>query len=263
MPPRDLTWLIVGWELVMAVVAVVAWRRINRSQGRLTGRWMAAIVLLFAVGGLVIRLLVISEQRAGIHAGRTWLANNFRQIALSMNTYALDKGKFPAACSRGPDGKPLLSWRVAILPYMEEEELFAQFHQDEPWDSPHNLALLPKMPQIYTPIGRDLPEGLTRFQVYVGPGTPFEAKAGHAVTEIPDGTSRTVLVVEGEEAVPWTKPADLPFGPEVVLVRPHNREGFYIIVAADASVHQVPAETSEATLRALITRNGAENVTFP
>jgi hypothetical protein len=195
--------------------------------------------------------------------GEGLAANNLRQIALSMETRSRFEGKLPAACSRGPDGKPLLSWRVAILPYIEEEALYAQFHLDEPWDSPRNIALLPKMPRTFAEEWDNPPSGLTRFQVYVGPGTAFEGNDGHGVREITDGTNRTVLVVEGEEAVPWTKPADLPFGPEVVLVRPHKRGGFCIVVAADASIHRIAADTPEETLRALITRNGGENVTWP
>jgi Protein of unknown function (DUF1559) len=220
------------------------------------------LVLLAGTAGIAVLMLPHTQGHPAL-TGETIVAGKLRQIVLSMTTYALAKGKLPAACSRGPDGKPLLSWRVLILPYIEEEELYARFHLDEPWDSPHNIALLSKTPATFADDKDDPSTGLTRFQVYVGPGTAFEGKEGHAVNEIADGTSRTVLVVEGEEAVPWTKPADLPFGPEVVLVRPHKRGSHYLVVSADASVHKVPADTPEETLRALITRKDGENVDWP
>src|ERR1700676_2683340 len=76
----------------------------------------------------------------------------------------------------GKEGAPLLSWRVLVLPYLEQEDLFKQFRLDEPWDSPHNLALLPKMPEVYAaPEEHAPPQSHTTFyQVIVGKGAAFE-----------------------------------------------------------------------------------------
>ncbi len=256
--------LAAGHVLLTGLAATTLWR-IRRSKGRLTGMWMASIGLLAGLfGTAVYGYMVPAAQSDPPRRTITALNWNLRQIALAMNTYALDKGKgFPPSAIRAPDGKPLLSWRVAILPYMEEEDLYARFHLDEPWDSPHNKKLLPLMPKTYAYPGGSLPDGLTRFQVYVGPGAAFEGPGGIRPEEFTDGLARTILVVQGAEPVPWTKPIDLPFGPEVVLVRPHERGGYYHVVMADASVASLPADTPEETLRALITRNGGEPVQWP
>jgi hypothetical protein len=116
-------------------------------------------------------------------------------------------------------GKPLLSWRVALLPDLGESALYRQFRLDEPWDGPHNKNLLARMSPVYAAPGRR--RGLrfrTFYQVFVGPGAAFER--GRVVpypAGIPDGTSNTLLIVEAGRAVPWTKPEDLEYGADKPL----------------------------------------------
>jgi len=116
-------------------------------------------------------------------------------------------GLLPAAITAA-DGRPLLSWRVAILPYLGEEELYEAFRLDEPWDSEHNKKLIPLMPKIYAPAGKPPAKaGHTHVQMLVGPGgTPLGAKFPGS---FPDGTSNTLAVVEAADAVIWTKPDDV------------------------------------------------------
>jgi hypothetical protein len=103
-----------------------------------------------------------------------------------MENYAADHGgRLSPAVSRDPEGQPLLSWRVLLLPYIEEGEieegeLCKQFHLDEPWDSPHNLALLPKMPRTYKAPADAFPGNVphtTFYQAFTGPDTAFEIAA--------------------------------------------------------------------------------------
>jgi RNA polymerase sigma factor (sigma-70 family) len=138
---------------------------------------------------------------------------NLKQIALAMINYNDNKGNLPASALFDKDGKALLSWRVLILPYLGEEELYKEFHLDEAWDSEHNKKLLAKMPKIYAPVrGHKKDKDSTVYQVFTGKNTPFD---GQAVTKFPvgfpDGTSNTILIIEAAKAVPWTKPADLEF----------------------------------------------------
>jgi hypothetical protein len=123
------------------------------------------------------------------------------------------------------------------------------------------------MDATYTDPDHDRTDGLTRFQVYAGPGSAFETPQGHGLAEFVNGPNKTLLVTEGEQRVPWTKPMDLPFGPDVILVRSFeryrgNRRAF-LAVAVDASVHIVATNTSEETLRALISRNGDTKADWP
>src|SRR5439155_13938759 len=105
--------------------------------------------------------------------------------------------------------------RVAILPYVEEHELYKQFKLDEPWDSEHNKKLLEKMPKVYAPVGvKTRAPHTTFYQAFVGPGAAFEDGMKVKLTNFFDGTSNTLMVAEAAEPVPWTKPDDLPFDPK-------------------------------------------------
>src|SRR5947209_4748780 len=117
-----------------------------------------------------------------------------------MHNYHDTHGQLPPAVVYGADGTPLYSWRVLILPYIEQQELYQQFHLDEPWDSPHNRALLPLMPRTYAAPGRKarlLPPYHTVIHVFVGQGAAFEGREGLRLPgDFPDGTSNTLLFVE-------------------------------------------------------------------
>jgi len=166
----------------------------------------------------------------------------------------------------GKDGRPLYSWRVLLLPYLEEQELYQEFHLDEPWNSPHNMQLLVRMPASYAPPPRKaskLPAYHTYCRVFIGPGTLFEHPEGNTLASITDGTSRTLFVVEAGEPVPWTMPEGLaydPNGPLPDLTGPFH-DGFRVTFA-DGSRGFIRKDVSEAMLRALITRNGGESVRY-
>ena len=117
--------------------------------------------------------------------------------------------------SAGPDGRPLLSWRVHILPYLDQAALFQQFHLDEPWDSPHNRALIDKMPAVYRhPFSKAEP-GRTNYLLPVGNGAAFSPDKPTMFQDISDGVSNTIMVVEADDqhAAIWTKPDDWAFDP--------------------------------------------------
>jgi Protein of unknown function (DUF1559) len=178
-----------------------------------------------------------------------------------MHLYHDEHGRLPPAVVYGADGKPLYSWRVVILPYLDHDNLFKQFKLDEPWDSPHNIKLLAKMPEAYRPppsVARRMSEFSTICHVFVGKGTAFEGPEGLRLDcDFPDGTSNTFLIVEAGNPVLWTKPEDLPFdphGPLPDLTGIHR--DYFRASLADASVRNISRRISEKTLRAAITRNG-------
>src|SRR5262249_36175043 len=145
-------------------------------------------------------------------------SNNLKQIVLAMHNHSDNNDhRLPAHAIYDTHGTPLLSWRVLILPYVEEETLFKQFKLDEPLDSPHNLPLLPHIPPVYAPPPRfkssALP-GHSFYQVFIGQGAAFEGKEGMRMPiDFPYGLANTILVVEAGEAVPWTKPQDISYSP--------------------------------------------------
>ncbi len=201
-------------------------------------------------------------------------ANNLKQIALALMNAHDTYNAFPAAAICDAKGKPLLSWRVAILPFIEEDDLYKRFNFAEAWDSPTNKKLLARMPRTYAP-----PPGVktkqphsTFYRIFVGKEAGFlpgeratfvspqpRPSQGRRIREITDGASNTLAVVEAGEAVPWTKPDDLPYDPKGPLPKLGGafREGFHAAFF-DGSVRYIKNGVDEKTLRALITPAGNE-----
>lgn len=229
-----------------------------------TRRWflslMGASFALIAKAGENQEAANKSDDKAPRDA-RQRSVKNLQELMTALWSYHEVNDHFPPARIYDKSGKPLLSWRVLLLPYLEQDDLFAQFHLDEPWDSPHNKPLLAKMPKLYAP---PLPDKTkekyaTFYQVFVGKGTIFEGREGMSGADITDGTSCTISIVEAAEAVPWTKPADLPYDAKKPLPKLGGLfDGGFHASLADGSARFISSKVSEQTLRGAITRNGGE-----
>jgi hypothetical protein len=221
----------------------------------------------YASSGVMVGLLLPAVQAAREAARRTNSMNNMKQILLAMHIYHDAMQKFPDARARNADGKLMLSWRVALLPYLEEGDLYNQFHLDEPWDSEHNLKLVAKMPRVYAdPSVPVLPgtEGLTNYHVPFGDGLLFDAKGPTHFRDVTDGTSNTIAVFEAARPVPWTMPEDAEISeanPAANLSR--LRAGIFQVGFADGSVQVLPQTIDAMTLWSLFTRAGGEVVNRP
>jgi hypothetical protein len=192
--------------------------------------------------------------------------NNLRQLAIAMHNYHDANRGFPRPAILDAAGKPLLSWRVELLPYLDEHTLYNHFQLDEPWDSPHNLDLLRYMPDTFAPPGLELedPNG-TFYQVFVGPGAVFDPGRKKAVSlaSVTDGSAHTLLIVEAAEPVPWTKPVDLPFAADQSLPKLGGIFfGGFNAAFCDSRVRFLPGtlQDDEPTLRALIGMNDGVRV---
>ena len=187
--------------------------------------------------------------------------NNLRQIGLAFHNYHDQLGSLPPQAILSKDGKPLLSWRVAILSYVEEDALFQSFKLDEPWDSEHNKPLLARMPKIYAPVlGKTKNPYSTYYQVFVGKGAAFEQNFNMRIPDnFPDGVSNTFFGAEAREAVPWTKPADLEYDPKKPLP---TLGGLYpksfLVIRADATVMEVKKDFDEKKMRLAIGRDDGQ-----
>ena len=206
-----------------------------------------------------------SPQRNEAMIGAT-SANNLRQIMAALLNYHAANGRFPGMAITSTDGTPLLSWRVAILPYLEQQNLYKMFHLNEPWDSKHNKPLASIMPKFYVPPG-DGPKcrGKTFYRSFVGPDAFFSGKGGRKAPEgFPDGMSQTLAIFEAGEGVIWTAPDEIPYAAGKPLPKFGNSiaSGFYV-VTGDDSIRLVPHTTDERTIRAMITTNGGEVFEMP
>jgi hypothetical protein len=197
-------------------------------------------------------------------AARTQSMNNLKQIGLAMHSYHDARGALPARANFDQNGKPLLSWRVHILPFIEQEELYNQFKLDEPWDSPNNKKLIPRIPLTYrSPLSKLDQDGKTTYLAPTGKGSMFDGDKGVRFTDVTDGLSNTIMLVEANDkkAVFWTQPEDFPTDARDLLAGLNLQETKGFLVAfADGSVRFLSANIPLATLRALFTRNGGETV---
>ncbi len=238
--------------------------------GRATGLWWRVVRALGLGGGTAVVSLIVFFgiiSPAVRESRRKQCDEYLDQIGRALHEYHRVQGHLPAPALADRDGKPLLSWRVAILPQLGYQSLYTRFHLDEPWDSPHNRALLREMPKEFAcPGGPGTRAGQTGYLVVVGPkselgsvNTPFEPTRGADFNEFFDGTSNTVLVIETDTLVPWTKPKDLqwtPGGPLPRLASPHD--GGAHVLFADGTTRFLKTSIAATTLLALLTKNGGE-----
>jgi hypothetical protein len=225
---------------------------------------------------------VVREAKA-----RSLSINNLTRIGLAIHNFYATFDRFPPAVIYGPDGKPWHSWRVMILPWLEEMEIYRAYDFSQPWDSPKNKALLDKMPAVYRdPKYGDTKDNFTHYAALVGPGAVFRPEGakqidpanppfnsgGMGLASITDGTSNTVMIssVEPQRKLPWTKPEDIDVGAAFKGVgQPGGIAAPYLFrgpgggkaapfLFADATVRMIGASVNPKTLAALITRAGGE-----
>ncbi|HSQ56601.1 MAG TPA: DUF1559 domain-containing protein [Gemmata sp.] len=203
-------------------------------------------------------------------------ANNLKQIGLALHYYHDVNGKLPQN-TYGPNGEPLLSWRVLLLPYLEEDNLYKQFKLDEAWDTPINKRLIEKMPKVFEVLGREAPKSQTFYQAFLTPdpnrprapganqffGRTWLIEGGKfrsTLATIPDGTSNTIGVVEARTSVVWSKPVDLPFGEKLPALG-DEKETTCMVLMLDGSVRPIRTNIKPETLRILI--DGQDGMVTP
>jgi hypothetical protein len=196
-----------------------------------------------------------------------------KQLMLALHNYHDAYGYFPTD-SRDKDGKPLLSWRVHILPYIEQDGLYKRFKLDEPWDGPNNRLLLQSMPSVYilpTAQGKTS-AGFTHYRGFSSPGAVFDrrlvinrkrpADEMLITGKFKDGVLDTALVVEAADSVEWTRPDDLDASPGKPAPRMGGfyRKNRFQILLGDGSVRAVRQDLPETTIRALATHSAGDSL---
>jgi hypothetical protein len=231
--------------------------RPTRDGDRLTMDSNATIGV--ATTGVLVALLLPAVQAARDAARRVSSKNNLKQIGIALHNYHETFRQFPVGESERvqyQDGKQLLSWRVHLLPFLEEDVLYRQFKLNEPWDSPHNIKLLDQIPPVYVNPRYDLgnrtvyvaPEGP---QTVLGSGKPVRFR------DVIDGTSQTIAVITAgpARAVPWTKPQDLALDPDDPVTSIGVEQDGFQALLLDGSVQTISTAITGEILKRLIQRN--------
>ena len=226
-------------------------------------------LLLFCCVGGGVSIWMFGDEITGSDSRHS--ANNLKQIGTGIHSSHDTQGFLPDN-SYGPDGKPLLSWRVHILPFFGQDGLYRQFNLKEPWDGPTNRRLLSQMPSVYgTPaMQKRAGEGKTYYRGFSHQGAIFQKpqRAGVPnalrITSISDGSSNTIMVVEAGEAVEWTRPDDLDFGPGRPLPPlGAGRSGSTVqVLMCDGSIRKIRKSLPESSWRVLISYQGGEPAVF-
>ncbi|MSR57404.1 MAG: DUF1559 domain-containing protein [Planctomycetaceae bacterium] len=225
-------------------------------------------LVLLVCGGVLAALLLPAVQQAREAARRTQCKNNLKQIGLALHNYHDTYHCFPPAFIADESGKPMHSWRVLILPYLDEPGLYSRYRFDEPWDGPNNSQLLPLMPAIYRcPSDPSSPAATnTAYAGVFGPKSVFRGTQPVRMADITDGTANTLAVGEvgAGTAIPWMKPQDIDITLHPTIGSPGGFGSAHVggchFIMLDGSVRFVSQNINATTLQSLFTIDGGETV---
>jgi hypothetical protein len=231
----------------------------------------AVSIGLLGVTVLVATFFAPSLTRTPAAARELQCRDNLRRIGLAMQRYHEVHGSFPPAYVADENGKPMHSWRVLLLPYLDEQRLFREYDFSSPWDSPENVRLARRMPAVYAcPEDTDAAFGDTSYVVVNGTGVVFDGPNKMPAQEISDGLGNTILVVESVGGgVPWTAPRDLEVGSTSLSINrddergmgSNHRAGGAHFLMGDGSVYFFSDRVPTEAIEAMLTASGGESVT--
>lgn len=227
------------------------------------------LLLIFGVVGVVILLSLILPDVNGPRpvSPRFMCLNNLKNIGLALQSYHTEHGRFPPAYIADEHGKPMHSWRVLILPYMDRAALHRAYRFDEPWNGPNNRKLAAQGLSCFN-CPDDHPERSTRtnYMVVVGPNTMFPGSKSTQLSDISDGGAETIMLVEvAGSDIHWMEPRDLPVQQAMRGINAAAGQsvsskhwGVVNVVFADGSAKALPNNTDREQLKAWFTINGGE-----
>ncbi len=211
-------------------------------------------------------LLLPAIEGARDAATRMSDSNDLKQIGLALHNFSATYDHFPLRGAKTLETPRGLSWRVHILPYLGEMELYEQFHLDEAWDSEHNRSLVEKMPAVYAGTRPEIPPGQTNLLTVDASNAVVTNDTPIRLADITDGMSNTVMVVEADadRAVIWTQPEDLAYVAEDPMSGlGHSRDNGFHVLLSDGAVIFLPSDLPPTTMAGLVSRAGGEVVELP
>ncbi|HEV3342325.1 MAG TPA: M56 family metallopeptidase [Pirellulales bacterium] len=256
--PKEYQALDIGGHLVQALANLKV--EVNETRVEVEGKLDAAFATRLAEATKALVSRQTEEFKARDKEDEQAHLAKLGRLAEALNAYHDEHGHYPPAAVVGPDGKTLHSWRVELLPYLAEQELFESYKLDEPWDSEHNKRLVDRIPSIYgTSVWSQ--KGDADYFVVTGKGTLFDADQPGRREGVADAPGETILVLESRQRIPWTKPADIETTADHDSVRPFrgHGKGFYAAFA-DGTVKFVSKATDAASVRAMFTKAGGDEV---
>jgi len=218
---------------------------------------LVELAVVIAIIFLLVGMLMPMAGRGRHEAGRqTQCLNIMRQIAFATLNYESDNGHFPPAYIADENGKPMHSWRVLLLPYLEQQALYDSYRMDEPWDDPNNSKLHDEIVSLYRCPSSSSDENCTDYVLITGEGTAFEDVRTIGFGDITDGSSNTIMVTEiAGSDIHWMKPQDISLGQFLGLEKSAtapNHSGTKNIALFDGSTHSLPIDADAEELKKLV-----------
>jgi hypothetical protein len=240
----------------------------RRWQMSVRGLLVGTFVLTCCMWVLTILSRAVGGAREA--ARRSQCEGHLCQLQMALLNYHDTYGAFPPAYIADANGRPMHSWRVLILPFIGQKSLFDLYDFREPWDGPHNSALLKRMPAIFScPTRSSDPRELTTFVAITGPGTMFPGAGSVNLDDVTDGTGVTILFAEVANVdIPWTAPVDLDARTMSLRVNDPRRAGISSKHPHGAHVCLVdgrrflPETVCSDALRTLITIAGHDGIGY-
>ena len=196
---------------------------------------------------------------------RAWCGNNLKQIVLALHDYHDVYGSLPPTYIADKNGKPMHSWRVLILPFIEQKPLYDKYNFDEPWDGPNNSKLAATIMKAYSCPAEHAKKGSsasleTDYVAIVGDHTAWRGEKALNFGDFKDGTSNTIFVVEVHHSgIHWMEPRDLHVSQMAPTINPKHGQGISSahpggaqVGLADGAVRFLPDETPQDVLRSHI-----------
>jgi prepilin-type N-terminal cleavage/methylation domain-containing protein len=227
---------------------------------------LVELLVVLAIIAVVLGLLLPAIHRTRVAASRASDLWHLKQLALAAASYHDQEKHYPPAYLVDAAGRPLHSWRVVLLPYLEHGPLHNQCNLAEPWDGPNNRKLAAPMPRVYAFHDHHGPAVTTaNYLAVVGPETAWPGHRRLSLKDVTDGTSQTILVVENLGAeVPWMEPRDLSFAHMSFTGNdPAGVSSWYVdpaVATLGGSVFRLGKGVARAALRALLTASGGEQL---
>ncbi|MBC8355504.1 MAG: DUF1559 domain-containing protein [Planctomycetes bacterium] len=224
-------------------------------------------LLASLVVGIALLLPAIQSPRGPHH--RMECSNRLKQVAFAIHHYHDTYKTFPPAYISDFHGPALHSWRVLLMPFVEQQSLSANYDFNSAWNHETNLPLADICPATYRCPMSDAPASDTNHLAVVGGETVWPGNGPTEFRDIIDGSSNTIVIVESHESrIKWTEPRDLTFdtmewqinGEAPLSQISSKHPGGVNVALADGSVRFISETMDPEFLRALITAQGGEAI---
>jgi hypothetical protein len=259
-----------GILLAAAVLTVAAYIRMVEDRAK---AWQIVIILL-VLSSCLIGMLLPAVQVTCENTPGAQCRNNQRQITLALLGYEQEHGHLPPAYVADADGKPMHSWRVLILKYLDRPDLYRAYDFNEPWNGPHNSKMASSMPTIYRCRSNNNGKtpNCTSYVAVIGQKTAWLGDKGETTLDVSvkDGCARTVLLMEFPDSdINWLEPRDLSYEELCEKMTPEERAkifdahyGVSVVSFADGHQETCTEPFLQKYIGALLTVNGGEKIDF-